>query len=200
MIGVHCLNNFCSLVVDHPVRVNLRVPVRIENHCLVGPEVGGIYLAVVGAVVHEVDNVVSVLIVLTDVSLSIAILVKLLRIVLDPAVVSFIHDSIVVRIRIALVSRPIFICVMLICIWTVGTVVQGIWNSILVLVVVRVANVSKCVLVPVGLIRVAHIGAVVTSIPKPISVLVLVWVALVSESIFVCVFTCRKRLQMCPRP
>lgn len=140
---------------------------------------------------------------------TLTILVKLLRIVLDPAVVSFIHDSIIIRIRIALISRPIFVCVMLIRIWTVRTVVQGIWDSILVLIVVCVADVSKCVLVPVRLIRVAHIGTVVASISKPVSVrvllvqvcnqwtvvpliknsvIVLVWIALVSQSIFVRVF------------
>lgn len=140
---------------------------------------------------------------------TLTILVKLLRIVLDPAVVSLIHDSIIVRIRIALISGSIFVCVMLICIWTVRTVVQGVWDSILVLVVVCVTNVSKRVFVPVRLIRVAHFGAVVASISKPVSVRVLlvevcnqwtvvsliensvvvhVWVALVSQSIFVRVF------------
>merc|ERR1719184_603156 len=167
-IRVHCLNNFCSLVVNHPVRVNLGVPVRVENHRLVGPEVCGIYLAVVGAVIHEINNVVSILIVLTDVTLSVAILVKLLRIVLDPAVVSFIHDSVIIRIRIALISRPIFVCIMLIRIWTVRTVVQGIWDSILVLIVVCVTNVSKPVSVRVLLVQVCNQWTVVSLIENSV--------------------------------
>ena len=139
---------------------------------------------------------------------TLTILVKLLRVVLDPAVVSFIHYSIVICIWITFISRSVFVSVMLIRIWTVRAVVQGIWDSILVLVIVCVANVAKGVLVPVRLIRVAHIGAIVTSVPKPVaihvllvevcnqwtvvpliqnSIVILVRVAIISQSIFVCV-------------
>merc|ERR1719270_3135189 len=140
---------------------------------------------------------------------AIAVLIELLGVVLDPAVVSFVHDSIVICVRVTLVPRTVFVRVVLVCVWTIWTIVQGIWDPVLVLVVVGVANISKRVFVSVGLIRVPHIGAVVASVSKPVSitvllveirnqrtvvplvenaVVVLVRIALVAESVFVRVF------------
>ena len=48
-----------DLVVDDPVGVDLRVPVRVEHYRLVRPEVGRVDAGVVGAVVQEVWKKVS---------------------------------------------------------------------------------------------------------------------------------------------
>ena len=70
-VRVHGLDNLRSLVVNHPVRVNLGVSVRVKNNSLIGPEVCRVDLAVVGAIVHKVHDVIAILIVLTNVSASI---------------------------------------------------------------------------------------------------------------------------------
>ena len=53
-VGVHRLHDLGALVVDDPVGVDLGVAVGVEDHGLVGPEVGGVDAGVVGAVVQEV--------------------------------------------------------------------------------------------------------------------------------------------------
>ena len=58
---------------------------------------------------------------------SLTVLIELLGVVLDPAVVSFVHDSIVICVRVTLVPRPIFVCVVLVCVRTIRTIVQSIW-------------------------------------------------------------------------
>ena len=68
-VGVHGLNNLGSLVVNDPVRIDLRIPVRVQHHSLVGSEVSGVDFTVVRTVVHKVHDAVTILVILADVSL-----------------------------------------------------------------------------------------------------------------------------------
>ena len=115
-IGVHGLDDLGSLVVDHPVRVDLGVAVGVQHNSLVRPnqtqnyfkffchlkyclpEVCGVDPGVVGAVVEEVDGAVHIGILLTDVTPAVAVGVHLLRVVRQPAVVTNIRDAIVISI------------------------------------------------------------------------------------------------------
>ena len=56
-----------DLVKDDPVRIYLGIPLRIQNHGLVGPEVREEHFPIVRTHVVHVIHVVSVQIVLTDV-------------------------------------------------------------------------------------------------------------------------------------
>ena len=76
-------------------------------------------------------------------------MIQLLGIELDPAVVPLVLNTVIVSVRIALVSLPVLVSVVLVGICVVRTVVQGVRDTVLVLVIVGVAGVSEGVLVPV---------------------------------------------------
>jgi hypothetical protein len=81
------LNDFSALVVDDPIRVNLRIALGVQHHCLIcsaiffklievlacyiyesGPEISGEDFGIVGAVVQIIRNVVSIIIILAQIS------------------------------------------------------------------------------------------------------------------------------------
>ena len=146
---------------------------RVEHHRLVSPEVRGVDLAVIGTVVFIVDNVVPVPVLLANVPGAVAVGVELLRVVLEPAVVPDIWNTIVVRVRVALVALAVFVHVVLVRVGDINAVVHGVRDAVAVLVVVGVTHVSKRVLVSVGLVGVSNLGTVVACVPQAVAISVL---------------------------
>lgn len=59
------------LVQDHPVGVNLSIPFRVQDHCLVGPEVSQGNLRILRAHINAIDDLVLVKVSFTDISYSV---------------------------------------------------------------------------------------------------------------------------------
>lgn len=59
------------LIQDHPVGVNLGIPFRVQDHSLVGPEVGQGDLRILRAHINVIDNLVLVEVRFADISYSI---------------------------------------------------------------------------------------------------------------------------------
>lgn len=59
------------LVQDHPVGVNLGIPLRVQDHSLVGPEVGQGDLRILRTHINAIDDLVLVEVSFTDISYSI---------------------------------------------------------------------------------------------------------------------------------
>lgn len=68
----HCRSHDTHLVQDHPIGIDLGVPFRVQDHSLVGPEVGQGDLGILRADVDTVDDLVLVKVGLADVSHAIA--------------------------------------------------------------------------------------------------------------------------------
>ena len=100
-------------------------------------------------------------------------MIQLLGIELDPAVVPVVLNAVIISVWITLVSFPVLVGVVLVSISVVRTVVQGVGDSVLVLVVIGVAGVSEGVLIPVSLVSVTVVGAVVANIAESVSIRVL---------------------------
>ena len=66
---------------------------RIEHDCLICSEIGGVDLRVVWTVVQEIDDAVDVHVVFADVSSAVAVVIKLLRVVGQPTIVSGIKSN-----------------------------------------------------------------------------------------------------------
>merc|ERR1719481_138750 len=133
----------------------------IQDHSLIGPEVSGIYLAVVGAVVHEINNQVSILIIFAEISLAITIFIHLLWVVLEPTVVSDVLNAIIISIGITFITLAIFISIMLVSISVTWAVVKRIRDSVPVRVIIGITYISKCVFVSISLIRIPDFWTVV---------------------------------------
>ena len=56
------------LVENHPVGINLRVPLRVQHYSLIGSEVGQCNLSILWAVVDYVNDIVFVKVSLTRIS------------------------------------------------------------------------------------------------------------------------------------
>lgn len=61
-------NHVTHLVQDHPVGIDLGIPFRVQDHGLVGPEVGQGDLSILRADVDPIDDLVLVKVCLTEVS------------------------------------------------------------------------------------------------------------------------------------
>lgn len=129
-IAVHSLDDLSTFVVDDPVGIDLGVSLRIQDDRLVGTEIGGVDLGVVGAVVQEVWDFVIVKIVLTGIAHAITIRVLLIRIVDDGAVILLVADAIVIGVGIALVAHAVVVSVPLVAVGDQSAVVQRVLDTV----------------------------------------------------------------------
>ena len=187
--------NFCTLIKNHPIWVDLRVASWVESYCLEVGKVGARNLVVVWAVVKNVGRSIPVQIVITLVSYSVTykwrdlelcninftltVVVFLSWIGNKGAIVRLISNPVSVLVSVAGVSLSIAIHIVLVIVRLAWTVVQGVRNSVLVTVLRSVTRVTDAVLVSVSLILVAGVWAVVADVSQAVTVrvfLIPVWV------------------------
>lgn len=94
------------------------------------PEVSGVNLGVVGAVVKVINHCVPIVILLARVALPVPVGVHLIRVVDEVAVVQLVGNAVVVSIRVTLVADAIFVGVVLVAVDRLGAVVQIVVDAV----------------------------------------------------------------------
>lgn len=101
------LYNLSAFVVNHPVRIDLRLAFGVKHDRLISAEVGRKYSRVVRAIVEVVGVLVTVVVLFAYVSDIVVVRVFLVGIINKSTVVALVENAVVVDVRITSVSSTV---------------------------------------------------------------------------------------------